>query len=86
VAFDPKKVERVEPGKTVSVFATIKADKKAIAGDYVTNIEAKTPEVSAKAAFRVSVETSLLSGWLGILIILAALGSVYYLFRKYGRR
>ena len=86
VAFDPKKVDQLAPGKTASVFATIKADKKAIAGDYVTNLEAKTPEVSAKAAFRVSVETSLLSGWIGILIILAALGSVYYLFRKYGRR
>jgi uncharacterized membrane protein len=50
------------------------------------NMECKTPEVSSKISFRISVETPLLWGWVGVLIILAALGSVWYLFRKYGRR
>jgi uncharacterized membrane protein len=86
VTFDPKKVEKLQPGATVPVFAIIKADKKAITGDYATTIEAKTPEVSSKISFRISVETPLLWGWVGVLIIIAALGSVYYLFRKYGRR
>ncbi|HWV74969.1 MAG TPA: NEW3 domain-containing protein [Pseudosphingobacterium sp.] len=86
VVFEPIKIPFLRSGSTDDVFATIKADKKAIAGDYVVNLEAKTPEVSSKASFRVSVETSLLWGWLGIFIILAALGGVYYLIRKYGRR
>jgi uncharacterized membrane protein len=86
VTFDPKKVPSLDPGKSTEVYAVIKADKKAMAGDYVTALEAKTPEVSSKASFRVSVEASVLSGWLGMLIILGALGSVYFLFRKYGRR
>jgi uncharacterized membrane protein len=86
VTFDPKKIDVIQPGRTAQVFAIVKAPKKAIAGDYVTNIEAKTPEISAKAQFRISVETSMLWGWMGILIIAVALGSVYYLFRKYGRR
>jgi len=86
VKFDPKKVNNLLPGKTAQVFATIKADKKAIPGDYVTNIEAKTPETSSKVSFRVSVETPMLWGWIGVLLIIVALGSVYYLFRKYGRR
>ena len=86
VTFDPKIVSNLQPGNEAQVFATIKADKKAIPGDYVTNIEAKTPEVSSKVAFRISVETPMLWGWIGVLIIIAALGSVYYLFRKYGRR
>ncbi|MGD0342931.1 MAG: NEW3 domain-containing protein [Bacteroidales bacterium] len=86
VSFDPKKVDRIEPGKSAQVFAVVKAGKKAIAGDYITNIEARAPEVSSKISFRISVETSVLLGWLGILIIIAALGSVYFLFRKYGRR
>jgi uncharacterized membrane protein len=86
VTFDPKKVDKLQPGKTAAVFATIKADKKAIAGDYGTTIDAKTPEVSSKISLRISVETPLLWGWIGVLIIVAALGSVYYLFRKYGRR
>jgi uncharacterized membrane protein len=86
VIFDPKKLDKLLPGKTAQVFATIKADKKAIAGDYVTNLEARTPETSVKVTFRISVETPMLYGWVGIFIILVALGSVWYLFRKYGRR
>lgn len=86
VIFEPEAVEQLDPGTSTNVFATIHADKNAIAGDYVTRLEANTPEASSEASFRVSVQTPLLWGWTGILIICAALGSVYYLFRKYGRR
>jgi len=86
VTFDPKSVNSLAPGKSITVSALIKADKKAIPGDYVTVIEAKTPEVSSSASFRMSVETPLLMGWIGIVVILAAIGSVYYMFQKYGRR
>lgn len=86
VIFDPGKIEKLQAGGNAQVFATIKADKKAIAGDYVTNIDIKTPETSSKLSFRISVKTPMLYGWIGVLIIVLALGSVYYLFRKYGRR
>lgn len=86
VTFDPSIIGNLAPGKNTTVSAYIKADKEAIPGDYVTNIEAKTPETSSKLSFRISVETSLLVGWIGVVIIIAALGIVYYLFRKYGRR
>ena len=86
VVFEPQTVDLLEAGKTAQVFATVKADKKAIAGDYVTTITASTPEVSSPASFRISVKTPMIWGWIGILIILVALGSVYYLFQKYGRR
>jgi uncharacterized membrane protein len=86
VLFDPKSIDRLEPGKDAQVYATIKADNKAIAGDYVTNMEAKTPEASSKASFRISVKTPMIWGWVGILIILGAMGGVYYLFHKFGRR
>jgi uncharacterized membrane protein len=86
VTFDPKKVDKLLPGQSTHIYATLKADKKAIPGDYMANIDAKTPEVSSGISFRIAVETPLLWGWVGVLITLAALGSVYFLFRKYGRR
>ena len=86
VVFDPKEIESIDPGQGATVTATIKAADKAIPGDYILNMEAKTPEVSAKAAYRVTVKTPVLTGWLGILIILGVIGTVVYLFRKYGRR
>jgi uncharacterized membrane protein len=86
VTFDPEKIEGLEAGQNETVLATIKVDKKAIAGDYATKLTAKTPEVTSTANFRIAVKTPMLWGWIGIAIILAALGSMIYLFRKYGRR
>lgn len=84
--FDPKSIVKLPAGQHEKVIAKLKADKKAIPGDYVANIEASTPETTSKITYRVTVETPLLWGWVGILIIIAAIASVYYLFRKYGRR
>ena len=84
--FEPLKVERVDPGKTVDIKATLNVPDKTIAGDYITTFTVKNNSANADATFRMTVKTSLLSGWLGILVILIALGIVYYLIRKYGRR
>ena len=86
VTFNPNIIKSITPGNSVAVNAVIKADKKAIPGDYVTNIESRTPETTSRLTYRMSVETPLLLGWIGIIIIIIALGTVYYLFRKYGRR
>jgi uncharacterized membrane protein len=86
VTFEPAKVNQLDAGASTQVVATIKADKKAIAGDYVVSITAKTAEKSADASLRMTVKTSVLWGWIGILIIAAVIGVVYYLFRTYGRR
>lgn len=86
VSFEPKKIDNLLAGKSAQVIATVKADKRAIPGDYETIFEAKTNEVSSKAAFRIFVRTPMIWGWIGVLIIAFAIGLVFYLFRKYGRR
>lgn len=86
VSFEPTRIDMIKAGEMRPVTAILKASKKALPGDYVTSIEAKTPEVNAAAQFRITVKTSVLWGWTGILIIIVAIGGVYYLFRKYGRR
>lgn len=86
VSFEPQKTESLIAGASTQATATIRASRKAIPGDYVVKVTARTPETSTTTEFRISVKTSMLSGWLGIIVILAVLGGVYYLFRKYGRR
>ena len=86
VTFEPNKVEQLFAGSSTTVTAIVKASRKAIPGDYVVKMTARTPEVSSTADFRMAVKTSMLWGWLGILVIAAVLGGVYFLFRKYGRR
>ncbi len=84
--FDQDKIPVLKTGEKVSVKATISAADDAIAGDYVTTFNAETAEVASEAAFRVSVKTSTLWGFVGISIIAVIAIGLYYIFRKYGRR
>jgi uncharacterized membrane protein len=86
VTFEPAKVDNLAPGKTADIIATLNVPDKTIAGDYVTTFTARHASREAQAVFRMTVKTSLLSGWIGILVIAAAIGLVVYLIRKYGRR
>jgi uncharacterized membrane protein len=84
--FEPANIKQLEAGKTIDVKATVKVPDKTIAGDYATNFTATNSNTNSQVAFRLAVKTSLLSGWIGVLVILLAVGIVYYLIRKYGRR
>ncbi len=86
VSFEPDNITSLLPGESATVKAYIKASGKAIAGDYVVNIKASTPEVADSVDLRVTVKTSALWGWVGILIIALVVAGIYYLFRKYGRQ
>ena len=86
VSFEPAKIDDLPAGQSIDVAATITPDDKAIVGDYMANLTARAAETSALAPLRVSVETSVLWSWAGILIILLGLSSIYFMFRKYGRR
>lgn len=84
--FEPANIKQLEVGKTIDVKATVKVPDKTIAGDYAANFTATNSNTNSQIAFRLAVKTSLLSGWIGVLVILLAVGIVYYLIRKYGRR
>ena len=86
MTFEPDRIDMIPPGGSARIFTIINADKKAIAGDYIVTVESVVPETSSKVSFRVIVKTPMIWGWLGIFIIIGALGLVFYLFRKYGRR
>ena len=86
VSFEPSKLDRLAPGDKANVTAVLKASRQALPGDYVTKITARAPEADTTTDFRISVKTPMITGWIGVVVILAALGAVYYLFRKYGRR
>ncbi len=86
VRFEKPSVDVLTAGSTQQITAYIKPGKDAISGDYVTSISAKSPETSSAADFRVTVKTTTLWGIVGIIIILALVGGLAYVFRKYGRR
>jgi len=52
----------------------------------VTTFTATAPEATSSAQIRVTIETSLLWGVIGIGLIVLVLGGLYWTFRRFGRR
>lgn len=86
VSFSPSTITSIAPGESKPVQATIKSSNKSLAGDYVVSVTANSSAKSASADLRITVESSVIWGWIGVLIILAVVAGIYYLFRKFGRR
>lgn len=86
VKFKPDTIPFLRADENAVVVATVKAYEKSIPGDYVVSLTAQTSEAVSNMSMRLSVKTSLLWGWMGILIIVVTLGGVVFLFKKYGRR
>ena len=86
VEFDPKTVDTLAPGDTTTVKARITPSGSAIAGDYNISLKATAKEASKTESVRFSVETSILGALIGAALIVAAVGGLYWVFRRYGRR
>lgn len=86
VAFDPAEIGEIAPGEQAAAIATITPSGNAVAGDYVVSLRASGEGVEESIDIRVTVETSPLWGALGLLLIVAALGGMVWVFRRYGRR
>ena len=85
VTFDPATVT-VPANGNVNATAHIKPSADAIAGDYVATLRATSPAASATADIRVTIETSLLWGAVGVALIVLVLLGLWWTFRRYGRR
>lgn len=86
VIFEPSRINTLKAGESATINAKVKPASNAVAGDYMVSFHAKSSEVSSTKELRLTVDTSILRGWLGILFIAVAIGAVYVLIRKYGRR
>ncbi len=88
VTFDPPTIASLDPGaaKAATVTAKIVPSADAIAGDYVVTITAPGAEAQASQDIRVRVETPQFWWIIGVVLIAATLGGLYWVFRTYGRR
>ena len=83
--FDPATVD-VPAGQTVSVIAHVQPSSDAIAGDYQATFKATAPVADASTDIRVTIETSLLWGLIGVGLIALVLIGLLLTFRRFGRR
>jgi uncharacterized membrane protein len=85
VEFDTPTVT-VPAGQAVQVVAHVTPSSDAIAGDYVTTFKATAPVANASSDVRVTIQTSLLWGVVGIGLIALVLIGLWWTFQRYGRR
>ncbi len=86
VTFRPETIDMIQPGETAQATAVIAPSGEAVAGDYVVTMTASVPEATGDAEIRVTVQTSRLWGLVGLLLVAAAVGSLVWVFRRFGRR
>ncbi|HIZ43802.1 MAG TPA: hypothetical protein H9672_03630 [Firmicutes bacterium] len=86
VEFSESSISVLEAGTTYEVTAYVTPAEDALSGDYTFTLSASNSEVSSDAEFRVSVKTETVWGIVAVVLIAAAAGGLYLVFRKYGRR
>ena len=86
VTFQPESLPSVEPGDAVPVTANIRPAGDAVAGDYVVSVTSTGSGETASVDLRFAVGSSFRWGLVGVLVIAAALGALFYAFRRFGRR
>ena len=87
VKLDPATVAQVPAGQTQTVTAHMTPSGSAIAGDYVVTFSAKTADGGSQDInVRVTVDTALSWGLIGIALILLTLVGLGWVFQRYGRR
>lgn len=86
VTFNPETIDTIEPKQRARVTAKISPAGDSVAGDYQVNMTASAGATTDSADIRVTVKTSLLTGFLAVLLIAAVIGGILWVFRRYGRR
>ena len=91
-AFDQETIPTIPPNQQVTVTATITPTGEAVTGDYQVTLTATAPgandtnAATADLAMTFTVETSPIWLLAGVVLIVAILAGLFYVFRTYGRR
>jgi uncharacterized membrane protein len=86
ITFDPATVAQIDAQSSATVTAHITPSSNAVAGDYQVHLSANSEDTNESIDVRVTVETSPIWGIVGILLVVATIGGMVLVFRRYGRR
>jgi uncharacterized membrane protein len=86
VDFEIDRIETLPVNNQIDVKITITPPDDTIPGDYEITLRGRSQEATDTVTLRVTVDQSTIWGWLGIVLVLAVLGSLMGLFWKLGRR
>jgi len=86
VKFDQDTLPTIAPGDSTTVTAAITPSGSAVTGDYNLTVKAGNDQANQSLQYRFTVETSPIWAVVSLLIIVAIIGGLAWIFRTYGRR
>jgi uncharacterized membrane protein len=86
VAFNPEKIDAIEPGDLKQVEVAITPSEGSQKGDYSVGVNVEGEKATRPMDFRVTVIGSATWGWIGIGIIVLGVIGFTWVFRWFGRR
>ena len=86
ITFETDTIETIPQSDFRDVGVVITPPDNAVPGDYMVTLRSRNDEAADAVDLRVTVEQSTIWGWLGIVLVLAVLGSLGGLFWRLGRR
>jgi uncharacterized membrane protein len=86
VKFDKDTLDPIAPGDAATVTAAITPSGNAVTGDYNLTVRAGNDQANQSITYRFTVETSPIWAIVSLLIIVAIVGGLAWVFRTYGRR
>ena len=81
-----KRIDSLIAGNVQTVEVNIKPPPKTIAGDYGTILKANSEQESDSLEYRVTVETSTAWGWIGVIIAIIVIATLFGTFIMLRRR
>ena len=84
--FDPGTTDSIAPGTSATITATITPASDAIAGDYALTFTGRGDEANDQVDIRFTVATSPVGAVIGGILLIIAVGGLWWVFRRYGRR
>ena len=86
VEFSPEKIDMLPPAELKQVEMTITPADQALVGDYSVGVNVEGEKSTKNMEFRVTVRSSTAWGWIGMIIIVAVVAGLVFLFVRMGRR
>lgn len=87
ISYSQSTIATLAAGESVEITAKLLPSENALAGDYAISIDARAgADAKATVALRTTVKTETVWGIAGVLLIVAALVGLWFVFRKFGRR
>lgn len=86
VAFEPEKLQALEPGAYQQVEMKITPAEEALIGDYSVAVQLDGERATDSVEFRITVRASSTWGWIGVAIIVLVIAALAVTFKLLGRR